>query len=141
MLIAQDPTALSDPLALQDSLVVILGVLGTVGLILGCIFTVLRILQHIRRGDISITPNPLNVSTTEPLATRHDLEACVARIDASLTEERNVAREALLRVHGRIDAIAHNGAELSGKMSHISTQVAQLFDLVTANGKAPRSRP
>jgi hypothetical protein len=100
------------------------------------------ILAIIAVGSFCSAPAPpLSDTLVVRMATRHDLESAVARIDASLIEERNVAREALLRVHGRIDAIAHNGAEISGKMSHISTQVAQLFDLVTANGKAPRARP
>lgn len=98
-------------------------------------------------NNITIADQPVNVRThADPIfAYQDDLEDHIARIDKSFTEvwaaiegEREIARNALGKIHGRIDNQATSLATMTGTVKAINETLGKLLDL--ALGKKPPTR-
>lgn len=95
-------------------------------------------------SKITIADQPVNVKTqADPVyAYRDDLDDHIARIDKTFTEvwdaiegERKIARDALGKIHGRIDNQATSLATMTGTVKAINETLGKLLDL--ALGKKP----
>jgi len=85
---------------------------------------------------IKVEPSPLGVELVETLATKGELEALEERlsaelqkIEAALSKERDIARTANGKIHGRIDTSTEAIAAVRGELSQINANINRLLDL------------
>lgn len=93
--------------------------------------------------SVTVENQPLQVTSTVPLATKAELEALEARltvelskIEGSLTSERAVARIANGNLHARIDKSTEQLAEVKGELKGIASNISRLLD-ISMNRKTP----
>lgn len=86
--------------------------------------------------SVTVENQPLQVTSTVPLATKAELEALEARltaelskIEVSLASERSVARTANGNLHARIDKSTEQLAEVKGELRGIAENISRLLDL------------
>jgi HAMP domain-containing protein len=96
--------------------------------------TVMNVADRFKtKGPSGIHPLPLPTTEVEKLATRAEVQAMCQRIETdvdelrkAISEERATARDALGKVHSRIDLVAKNTDEIRGVVGQIN-QTTQLL--------------
>jgi hypothetical protein len=97
--------------------------------------TVMNVADRFKTKPASgIHPLPLPTSEVEKLATRAEVQAMCSRIEAdvddlrkAISEERATARDALGKVHSRIDLVAKNTDEIRGVVTQINQNTQLLL--------------
>lgn len=95
--------------------------------------------------SVTVENQPLQVTSTVPLATKAELESLEARlttelskIEGALTSERAVARIANGNLHARIDKSTEQLAEVKGEIKGIAENISRLLDI--AMNRKPTTR-
>lgn len=86
-------------------------------------------------SQVTLTPSPLHVELVKTLATKEELEslerdikAGFERIEVKLQAEREAARVALGKAHGRIDKFAENTSEIKGELKQLNASMRMLLE-------------
>jgi hypothetical protein len=133
-----------DPSFFTSWLAVLLLFGGFCLMILTGFVTWLNLVEKLRsrnKGDkkeaLEISPNPLQVQEVEMLATRSELAAMGASLEADIEAlkkaidgERNVARTANGTIHKRIDEVVETLAETKGLMTGVKDNTDLLLSML-----------
>lgn len=121
-----------EPGYIRDWLIVA-GCLG--GLVL-LVLTIREKLKDKQSTGVTISPDPLQVQEVETLATRSELAAMGASLEADIEAlkkaidgERNVARVANGTIHKRIDEVVETLAETKGLMTGVKDNTDLLLSM------------
>lgn len=124
--------------SLQTASLIFVGVVALVGGLAGIVLTVLTIVEKIRgrrTGEIQIAGQPISMKPHEPLATKAEVQQLGTRLEEDIDDiraqfqiEREASRDALGKVHRRIDELVQHTSESKGELRKVSENVSKILD-------------
>lgn len=112
--------------------------LGAIGLLFLTGLKIAELIRGKKAVETVLSPDPLRFQKVQDLATKAELEATRRALEDDLGEikranheDREIANQALLRVHGRIDTVANHSAEMAGELKQISKALERLLMIAT----------
>jgi predicted sugar kinase len=119
-----------DPGYFRDWIIVMMCVIGAV-------YLVVSLVEKIRAkkaASIIVAPDPLRVTQVADLATRKEVEAMGARLEAdiddvrrSIDQKENTAREENGKLHHRIDEVVEKLSETKGLLTGVKENTDKLL--------------
>lgn len=89
------------------------------------------------KGGISIKPNPLQVKKASEMATKEDLTELKQEVDKlwdEMRDNRRISREALGKIHSRIDRLSEKTDTMSGEMRGSLATIQATLDKLLERG-------